>query len=100
MKFYIGIDNEPRWVKDSSEASSVLAQTVLKARESVKATLEQGGTLKAPQLVGPPEIRGEVKATQREINGIYRSARIDSELKVLMHRQMDREEDDDLLLFL
>jgi hypothetical protein len=100
VKFYIGVDHQPQWVKTPEEATSVLAQTVLKARESVKATLEQGGTLKAPQLVGPPEIRGEVKAAQREINGMYRSARIDSELKTLMHRQMDREEDDDLLLFL
>ena len=96
MKFYIGINKEPVWVETTEEANSVLAQTVLKARESVKATLEQGGTMKAPQLAGPPEVRESVKQTQRMLNAIYRSGRVDQEIQQLMHREMDEE----FLLFL
>ena len=96
MKFYIGINKEPVWVETAEEANSVLAQTVLKARESVKATLEQGGTMKAPHLAGPPEIRESVKQTQRMLNAIHRSGRVDQEIQQLMHREMDEE----FLLFL
>ena len=102
-KFYVEIDGQVYWVRSPAEARELFLQARRMAEQAKREMFSDEVALKplkAPKIKGPPEMRAEIKAVQKEIEAIYRSAKIDYELYYLLHRRMNEEADEEAIFWL
>lgn len=113
-RYYVEIDGQPFEVRDAQHAQALLdrarelarthAQELaseIVSRETIRKTGRKPVALPTPKITSPdPELRQVVQQARMAINEVYRSAAIDTELAVLLARQLSDEDDEDALLLL
>jgi hypothetical protein len=71
------------------------------SRETIRRTGKRPIALPTPRIASPnPELREVVRTARKQINALYRSTAIDTELALLMARQLELEDEEEALLLL
>ena len=111
-RYFVEIDGQEFEVADAQHAQALLerardvavrhAQEL--AAEAVQVSRKVGKkpvALATPRIASPnPELKQIVREARQKINEVYRSAAIDTELALLMARQLELEDEEETLLLL
>ncbi|MGH9822558.1 MAG: hypothetical protein ACREDR_04820 [Blastocatellia bacterium] len=108
--YYVRIDGQQFELPSLAAALKLLedAKTLAKeeARKLVAAAVAEKGKpvllpqLREPQMSASPYLKAAVAVTKREIDDIYRQARIDAQIRLLMELDRRADEDEDSILLL
>lgn len=111
-RFYVEIDGQHFEVDGPEHARALFdrahdiaaahAQEIAaKAVQSTRKTGKRPIALPTPRITSPnPELREVVQAARKQINDLYRSTAIDTELALLMARQLELEDEEEAILLL
>lgn len=104
QRYILRFDGEEFVCKDLAAAIQVLERAKALAKKVSQDGLKQATeTKKAPKLKEPKieaesaELEKAVEAAREEIKEVYRKTNLDMELLVLLHEQMLRDEDEELM---
>jgi hypothetical protein len=109
---FVEIDGQQFEVRDAQHAQALLERAREVARthaqelatQAVQSTRKVGKrpiALPTPQITSPdPELREVIREARKSFNELYRSTAIDTELALLMARQLELEDEEEAILLL
>lgn len=110
--YFVEIDGQQFEVRNAAEAQQLLERAKALAERAAEAKAKKVETkaaraqrprpvrLEAPKITASPELRLDLAPIRRDIASIYDNAALLAELRLLLQRAMDEDEEESILLLM